>query len=189
MGGIGKKNSFYKGLFCGILPLFNEGWSLDLVGHVLFFKNVRMRLHKTSLPKNEFFQPTPTLCPLWPVPYHIAQRLARLVTAWCSDTVLHRLPSPCLCVDLVLLTVCVEESVETGIKTSCCLYFWIYYFARSFQCGGFAVLGCDDCEPVIETDWAQGNCGQKVKIMQWDQSWFVICIMYVHSQKTLTARA
>ena len=33
--------------------------------------------------------------------------------------------------------------------------------------------------------WAQGNCGEKVKIMQW----FVICIIYVHFQKTLTAGA
>ena len=26
--GVGKKHSSYKGLFYGILPLFNEGWSL-----------------------------------------------------------------------------------------------------------------------------------------------------------------
>ena len=59
--GIGiKKHSFYKGLFYGTLPLFNEGWSFhflpmeNLEGHIKFYiilQKYEGGLHiKASLP-------------------------------------------------------------------------------------------------------------------------------------------
>ena len=52
LGGEGRKNSFYEGLFNGILPLLNEGGSpKKLGGPCIILQKYEGGSHKTSLHK------------------------------------------------------------------------------------------------------------------------------------------